>query len=111
MKELLVSENSSEADKQKFDSELLLKKDDKSIEVFRKYLAQVHNLQSREMISFLKNLQKLRSCASAHRKGNDYEKIKKIFNLSDNYKEVFEKILIECITMLNTLSNKKYGLL
>ena len=84
---------------------------DKKIDILMKYLAQIHKVQFPEMKIFLKDLQKLRSTGSAHRKGDGYEDSKKKFQLNRNFKEVFEKILVECITILNTLSNKKYGIL
>ncbi len=83
---------------------------DNKIEIFRKYLAQKHHVLFPDISDFLKSLQGLRSSGSAHRKGDAYEKSKKKFGLNNNFKEVFEKILVECIKTLNTLSNQKNGL-
>ncbi len=63
------------------------------------------------MIKFMKSLQELRSACSAHRKGRKYEKVKKEFNLKDNFKDTFENILIGCIKIINTLSNQQYKLI
>lgn len=60
-----------------------------------------------KMIEFFRNLQSLRSASVAHRKGDNYEKVKKFFGIDD--KElwiVFEDILIKCIWTLNTLENR-----
>ncbi len=111
MKERMVSEDSGEYFKKLIKDEFVLKKGDKSIEVLKKYLSQKHTVQFPEMVSFMKNLQELRSSSSAHRKGKKYEKIKKKFGLSNNYQTVFKNILIEGIKILNTLSNKKYRLI
>ena len=63
------------------------------------------------MVDFLRNLQSLRSTGSAHRKGDNYEEAKKKFGLNNNFKEVFENILVECIKIINTLSSEKYNLI
>ena len=60
-----------------------------------------------KMIEFFRNLQALRSASVAHRKGDNYEKVKKFFGIDD--KElwvVFEDILIKCIWTLNTLEKR-----
>ncbi|MFH0971377.1 MAG: hypothetical protein V1835_02310, partial [Candidatus Micrarchaeota archaeon] len=111
LKEGLISENSDDHLKKTIREDSVIKKDDKSIELFRKYLAQKHRLQFPDMISFMKNLQDLRSSSAAHRKGTTYEKIKKRFNLSNNFKDVFEKILLDCVKILDALSEEKTGLL
>ncbi|MFH1162176.1 MAG: hypothetical protein V1696_02785 [Candidatus Jorgensenbacteria bacterium] len=60
-----------------------------------------------KMIEFFKNLQALRSTSIAHRKGDNYEKIKKKFSIGDKEPQiVFEDILIKCIWVLNTLENR-----
>lgn len=107
----LVNETSDSTQRKKVNSDFILKEDDKSLEILRKYLAQNHNLQFPEMFQFLRDLQSLRSSGIAHRKGNNYESVKKKFGLNNNFKEVFEKILINCIHILNTLSTDKYNLL
>jgi len=61
----------------------------------------------KEMISFLRNLQSLRSTGVAHRKGTKYEEVKKIFGVGDKeFKDVFDDILIKCIWTLNSLESK-----
>ncbi|MDD4082944.1 MAG: hypothetical protein PHD05_06175 [Sphaerochaetaceae bacterium] len=111
IKSELIGEDADENYKKIISSDLIIKKEDKSIEIFRKYLAQKHKLQFPEMIQFLRDLQNLRSTGAAHRKGAQYELIKKRFGLNENFKEVFENILINSIKILNTLSSKKYDLL
>jgi hypothetical protein len=59
-----------------------------------------------EMITFLRNLQELRSSGTAHRKSSNYDKAKAKFNLeNDNYQSVFEDILIKSIMIFNTLKS------
>jgi predicted DNA-binding transcriptional regulator YafY len=59
------------------------------------------------MIQFMRDLQALRSTGVAHRKGENYQKIKKGFDLNDdNFKETFDEILIKSIRILNTLKTK-----
>ena len=59
------------------------------------------------MIEFFRNLQALRSTGVAHRKGGNYEKVKKFFSIGNkNLPAVFEDILIKCIWTLNTLENR-----
>jgi len=66
-----------------------------------------HGFNSPAMISFLRNLQSLRSSGVAHRKGNKYEKAKKFFGIGQkDLPTIFEDILIKCIWILNTLENK-----
>ena len=66
-----------------------------------------HGFSTPKMIEFFRNLQTLRSVSVAHRKGDNYEKIKSFFGIGN--KElwvVFEDILIKCIWILNTLENR-----
>jgi len=59
-----------------------------------------------EIITFLRKIQALRSSGVAHRKGSEYEKVKKFFNIDKrNFPLIFEEILIKCIRLLNTLEN------
>lgn len=115
IKKFMVKDTDTEESKNLVKKEFVLitqgENKDPPIDILMKYFAQAHKVQFPEMKVFLKNLQKLRSTGSAHRKGDDYEKIKEKFKLDNNFKETFEKILIECIKILNTLSNKKYGIL
>lgn len=63
-------------------------------------------VQLPEMISFLRDLQDLRSSGTAHRKSSNYDKAKAKFNLEDdNYQKVFEDILIKSIMIFNTLKS------
>lgn len=60
-----------------------------------------------KMIEFFRKLQTLRSTSVAHRKGDNYEKIKEFFSIgSKDLPVVFEDILIKCIWALNTLENR-----
>lgn len=57
-------------------------------------------------IQFLRNLQNLRSAGTAHRKGNNYQKIAKEFNVdSQSLSVVFEGILILSIRFLDFLES------
>ena len=67
LKNSLISEESKEELKKSVKEEFLLKKNDQSIEVFKKYLIQKHNFYFPDMVDFLRNLQSLRSTGSAHR--------------------------------------------
>lgn len=87
---------------------LSFNKDDKSISILEKYLKRKHNFSSSQMIDFLKNLQSLRSKGSAHRKGSNYKKAYEKF-IKENLSKTFENIIIQSITMLNTLENKILG--
>ena len=60
-----------------------------------------------KMIEFLRNLQTLRSTSVAHRKGDNYEKIKKYFEIGEkDLSKVFDEILIKSAWVLNTLENR-----
>lgn len=84
---------------------LTFEKEDKSIYILEKYLKQKHKFSSSQMIDFLKNLQNLRSKGSAHRKGSSYKKAYEKF-AKENLSKTFENILIQSITVLNTIENK-----
>lgn len=59
------------------------------------------------MIEFLRNLQTLRSTSVAHRKGDNYEKIKKYFEIGEkDLSKIFDEILIKSVWVLNTLENR-----
>ena len=61
-------------------------------------------LEIPQLIKYLRNLQDLRSSGVAHLKGEDYATLKKTFGIGEkNLPEVFDKILIEGIWMLNSL--------
>lgn len=56
----------------------------------------------KEHIDFLKNLQTLRSTSVGHRKGKNYEKVSKTFDIgSKTYSDVFEEILKESIKFID----------
>ena len=58
------------------------------------------------MMKFLRNLQTLRSTGVAHRKGSNYEKVKKFFTIGEeDLPIIFDDILIKCIRVLNTLES------
>ena len=83
---------------------LIFDKEDKPISILEKYLKQKHGFNSTELFYFLRNLQKLRSKGTAHRKGSDYNITYKIFDKGDLSK-TFEDILIQTIKMLNTIES------
>ena len=56
------------------------------------------------MMEFLRKLQALRSACSAHRKGENYEKLKPFFGIDEkDLTDVLEGILSNCVRTLNTL--------
>ncbi len=78
----------------------------KGIQKLERFLIS-QEFQSDPMISFLKNLQDLRSTGSAHRKGESYERAQKFFHLDDKDLPIaFDEILIESIRFINTLENR-----
>ncbi|MBP9781073.1 hypothetical protein KBC89_00265 [Candidatus Woesebacteria bacterium] len=59
-----------------------------------------------QLITFLRNLQSLRSSSVAHRKGTKFNKVKDFFKIDkDPFPKVFEEILIHSIFTLNTLES------
>ena len=61
------------------------------------------------MMQFLRKLQALRSASTAHRKGDNYEKLKPFFEMDKKeLTDVLEDILIKCVWTLRTL--EKYFL-
>ncbi|WP_127166404.1 hypothetical protein [Veillonella sp. CHU732] len=59
-----------------------------------------------DKIKFLRNLQELRSSSAAHKKGKNYNKIAKIFQIGEISKiEVFEKIINNAIDLLIYIKN------
>lgn len=81
---------------------LIFDEGDKSISILKKYLQQKHNFGSSQLINFLKTLQNLRSSGSAHRKGDDYEKVYKRFD-KGTLPKTFDNMLIQSVQMLNTI--------
>ena len=59
-----------------------------------------------DVINFLKNLQGLRSSSVAHKKGRNYDKIVKAFQIGEiSNLEVFEKIVNNANNLLNYIEN------
>lgn len=59
-----------------------------------------------EHIKFLRNLQELRSSGTGHRKGKNYNKISKVFDVSQgNYADAFSNILKQAVQFLNYMSD------
>ena len=59
-----------------------------------------------EHVEFLRNLQNLRSSGTGHRKGSNYDKVSKEFNLdSESYTNVFDSILEKTNMFLSYLTN------
>lgn len=68
--------------------------DIKGISKLEKWLQSNEAIGYENHITFLRNLQKLRSTGSGHRKGKEYSKISNTFGLSEKSKiDVFEEIL------------------
>lgn len=82
------------------------KENPRGIDKFEVFLI-TDGFSASKMIEFFRNLQTLRSTSVAHRKGDNYEKIKKFFSIGDKeFQVVFEDILIKCIWALNTLESR-----
>ncbi|WP_405567791.1 hypothetical protein [Polaribacter sp. Asnod6-C07] len=77
-----------------------------SIEKLRIYLENLSNKEQPEIISFFKDLHKLRSVGSAHRKSSDYNKILKKMSIQNKSEiESFKSILKRGISTINLLRN------
>jgi hypothetical protein len=73
-----------------------------SISKLEKWLIESNVQDYQEQIKFLRNLQELRSSSSGHRKGSNYIKISKKFDIGDKtYADVFEEILLNVIQFLD----------
>ncbi len=84
------------------------KENAKGLDKFEKWL-ESHTFRSEQMMQFLRKLQALRSASTAHRKGDNYEKLKPFFEMDKKeLTEVLEDILIKCIWTMRTL--EKYFL-
>ena len=71
-----------------------IQNDIKGIGKLEKWIKSNNGIGYENHIKFLKDLQKLRSTGSGHRKGKEYSKISKVFGLSEKSKiDVFEEIL------------------
>lgn len=103
VKTIIDSLNEKEIDKQ-IKNHLDLKG---SISKLEHWLTELGIQKFESHIKFLRNLQELRSSGTGHRKGKNYDKIKKEFCLSnDNFKTVFDNILCDATTFLLFLTNK-----
>lgn len=77
-----------------------------SINKLEYFLKQKNISGFEKFIEFLKDLQNLRSSAVAHRKGNNYKKIAKVFGIGEkSFKKVFEEILEKSCEFINYLKN------
>jgi hypothetical protein len=80
----------------------------KGLEKFENWL-RAEKFHSPKMMEFLRKLQALRSASTAHRKSDNYEKIKPFFEIDKKeLAEVLEDIFIKCVWTLRTL--EKYFL-
>lgn len=71
------------------------------------FLRESDNPAGESVVSFLRNLQKLRSTGSGHRKGKDYEKVARRFGIGNkDLQQVFSDILTDAISTLAALSNE-----
>lgn len=83
----------------------ITKENAKGIDKLEAFLNSKH-IRFKGLIEFLRDLQELRSTGAAHRKGKNYEKIKKKFLIGEkDLSDVFNDILIKCIQTLNSLEN------
>lgn len=86
--------------------DITIETNDKGIDKFEKYLLS-KGFNYTEMITFIKNLQNLRSTTVAHRRSDSNKKSKdtlEYFNIgNDSLKNVFDEILIKTIMIFNTL--------
>lgn len=79
------------------------KENAKGLDKFEIWLG-AQNLRSDKMMEFLRKLQALRSAGTAHRKGDNYEKLKPFFEMDKKeLTEVLEDIFIKCVWTLRTL--------
>jgi hypothetical protein len=79
------------------------KENAKGLDKFENWLAAQH-FRSDKMMEFLRKLQGLRSASTAHRKGDNYEKLKPFFEMDrKELTEVLEDIFIKCVWTLRTL--------
>lgn len=75
-----------------------------SIKILEKFFEEQGIVNFESHIKFLRNLQELRSAGTGHRKGKNYDKVCRKFNLeAGNFAEVFEKILENAIDLIEFL--------
>ncbi len=78
--------------------------DMKGISKFQEWCLVKGMIDYEPRISFLRNLQELRSSSTGHRKGKGYKKIGKEFGIDENnLRDVFESILVQGIDFLSYL--------
>jgi len=79
----------------------------KGIDKLELFLRGSGNPSRQKVISFLRDLQALRSTGVGHRKGKKYEKIAQRFSIeSKNLKKVFYEILIDATAVLSSLNDE-----
>lgn len=77
-----------------------------SISKLERWFEESNLIEYATHIEFLRNLQNLRSSGTGHRKGSNYDKISKEFNLdSESYTNVFDSILEKTNMFLSYLTN------
>lgn len=90
----------------KIGKEITLTENMKGISKFEEWLKVKGIIGYESYISFLRDLQELRSSGTGHRKGKDYQKIAAKFQLSDNNKKNdFERILKLAIQFIDFLKS------
>lgn len=88
----------------KLGKEITLTENMKGISKLEEWLKVKEIMGYEQHISFLRNLQELRSSGTGHRKGKDYQKIAAKFQLSENNKRSdFERILKSAIQFVEFL--------
>ena len=86
--------------------DITLTKNMKGISKFEEWLKVKGITEYEQHISFLRNLQDLRSAGTGHRKGKEYQKIATKFQLSENNKRSdFEGILRSAIEFINFMKS------
>ncbi|WP_346889384.1 hypothetical protein [Clostridium sp. UBA1056] len=99
VKTIIDSLNEKEIDRQLVNKYENLKG---SITKLEKWLIEKEVTEYQVEIKFLRNLQELRSSSSGHRKGSNYKKISKEFDIGNkSYADVFEDILLQVIRFLD----------
>lgn len=85
-------------------NKLIATSDGKSITKLEQFLKVNNKVNYEDYIAFLKDLQNLRSSTVAHRKGGNYEKVAKSFEIGNKlYSDIFENILNSLIEILEYL--------
>lgn len=77
-----------------------------SISKLEMWFLESHLADYQKHIKFLRNLQDLRSTGTGHRKGKNYKKISKTFNiLEENYAETFSSVLNDATDFLKYIES------